>query len=117
MEGVMADDSPPLKKANALARLANLYLKTYNAAELEHLNAELIEHIAELEEHLAAAGVEPAAANDEATGRPDSEKAGSPAEIRGHVSDARSRASMTGLVPLSAEVGDQALVARGPQKR
>jgi hypothetical protein len=61
MVGVMADDQPPLKKANALARLGSLYLKTYNAAELKRANAELEERAAELEERLAALGVESAA--------------------------------------------------------
>ena len=35
MIGVMEGDSPPLQKANAVARLGGLYLKTYGAGELK----------------------------------------------------------------------------------
>src|SRR5437870_4292052 len=69
MVGVMADDTPPLKKANALARLGSLYLKTYDTAELKRLNAELVERVAELEERLTAtAGVETTSGEVEAAG-------------------------------------------------
>src|SRR5438093_6426503 len=68
--GVMADDQPPLKKANALARLGNLYLKTYNTADLKRVNAALVERIVELEECLATAGLETAAGEEEAAGQP-----------------------------------------------
>jgi hypothetical protein len=82
MVGVMADDTPPLKKANALARLGNLYLKTYNTAELERVNAELVERVAELEVGLTALGVETTAGEDEAAGPAVSEPEGSPATSR-----------------------------------
>jgi hypothetical protein len=58
MVGVMADDQPALKKANTLARLGSLYLKTYNTAGLKRLNAELKEQVAELEERMATVRVE-----------------------------------------------------------
>jgi hypothetical protein len=82
MVGVMADDTPHLKKANALARLGSLYLKTYKTAELERVNAELAEQIAGLEERLRAAGVEAASGAEEAVGQPRPEKVGSPAASR-----------------------------------
>jgi hypothetical protein len=70
MEGVMVDDTPPLKKANALARLGNLCLKTYDTAELERVNAELVEQVAELAERLTATGVSNAPEEDESAGQP-----------------------------------------------
>jgi hypothetical protein len=79
IEGMMADDQPAFKKANALARLGSLYMKVYDTAELERVNAGLEERGAEPEEGLTARGVETAA--DEAAGvspaRPG--KKGSPA--------------------------------------
>jgi hypothetical protein len=56
--GVMADDQPASKKANALARLGSLYLKTYEVAELKRANAELEERVTELEERLTTAEAE-----------------------------------------------------------
>jgi hypothetical protein len=53
IEGVMAGESTPLQKANAVARLGNLYLKTYRAAELQRENKALARRIAELERCLA----------------------------------------------------------------
>jgi hypothetical protein len=82
MVGVMADDQPPLKKANALARLGSLYLKTYDTAELKCVNAELEERVAELEERLTAAGIETAAGEADATGPVRPEGEGSPASSR-----------------------------------
>jgi hypothetical protein len=70
MVGVMADDTPALKQANALARLGSLYLKTYNTAELKRVNAELEERVAELEERLVALGVDTAAGEEEVAGQP-----------------------------------------------
>lgn len=56
IEGVMANETTkPLQKANAVARLGNLYLKTYRAAELQRENKALARRIAELEACLAEA--------------------------------------------------------------
>jgi hypothetical protein len=54
--GIMAEDQPASKKANALARLGNLYLKTDAAAELKRANDELIERVAEPEQRVSALG-------------------------------------------------------------
>jgi hypothetical protein len=79
IEGVMAEDQPVFKKANAIGRLGSLYMKVYGTAELERVKAGLEERGAEPEEGLSARGVETAA--DEAAGvgpaRP--KKKGSPA--------------------------------------
>jgi hypothetical protein len=75
----MADDTPPLKKANALARLGSLYLKNYNTAELMRLNAELIARVAELEEHVTSAEVEAGPGANEAASQPRPEQQGSTA--------------------------------------
>jgi hypothetical protein len=87
--GVMADDQPTLKKANALARLGSLYLKTYNTAELAHanaelerVNAELEERVAELEERLTAHGGETTAGGEAAAGSAQPEPEGSPTPSR-----------------------------------
>ena len=77
MVGVMADDAPALKKANALARLASLYLKAYNTAELKRVNAELVERVAELEAGLTDPEYEAAVAMEPATGQPAPEAEGS----------------------------------------
>jgi hypothetical protein len=53
MEAVMAEDAPPLKKAGAIGRLGNLYLKAYGAAELKQENKSLKRQMAELEVILA----------------------------------------------------------------
>ncbi len=55
MTEVMASEGPPLQKANALARLGNLYLKACRTKELQAANRELARRVAELEERLAAA--------------------------------------------------------------
>jgi hypothetical protein len=55
MTGVMAGEATPLQKANAIARLGNLYLKAYQTTELKQANRELRRQIEELEERLAAA--------------------------------------------------------------
>ncbi len=55
MEAVMAGDGTPLQKANALARLGALYLKTSGAAELKVANRELTRRLAEVEKQLAPA--------------------------------------------------------------
>jgi hypothetical protein len=75
--GVMAVDAPALKKANALARLGSLYLKTYNTAELVRVNSELVEGVAELEEPLTALEVEAAAGEEAAAGPATTEPDGS----------------------------------------
>jgi hypothetical protein len=66
--GVAASDSPPLQKANAVARLGNLYLKAHGAAELKRENAMLRKQLAEREQHRAAvdncAGHSPMQATD-----------------------------------------------------
>lgn len=54
MEEVMAGDAAPLQKANALARLAGLYLKAGRAKELEQENRALRRRLAEAEARLAA---------------------------------------------------------------
>jgi hypothetical protein len=82
MVGVMADAPQALKKANALARLGNLYLKTYGVAELKRTNAELEERVAELEEWQATLGVETAAGEEEAAGQTAPEEDGSAAPRR-----------------------------------
>jgi hypothetical protein len=82
MVGVMADDQPALKKANALARLGSLYLKTYNTAELERTNAELVERVAALEECLTARRVETAAGAEAPVGSAGSGREASPAASR-----------------------------------
>jgi hypothetical protein len=73
IEGVMAGEDHPLKKANAVARLGNLYLKTYRAQELKRENRALLRRVAEMEKQLgqekrtsagsAAAPAEPAEAS------------------------------------------------------
>jgi hypothetical protein len=82
MEGVMADDTPPLKKANALARLGSLYLKIYHTADLESVNVELVERVAELEERLAGIGMETAAGAEAVAGPARPEPEASPAPSR-----------------------------------
>src|SRR5438067_2031116 len=69
IEGVRAEDQPPSKKANAIARLANLYLKTYHAAALERVNAGREERIARPEECPAACGGEGASGAEAAAGQ------------------------------------------------
>src|SRR5262245_37769791 len=64
--GMMADDQPPLKKANALARLGTLYLKAYCAAELKRCEAEQAERIDELDARLAALESASAAGTEDA---------------------------------------------------
>ena len=87
IEGVMADDQPALKKANALARLGSLYLKVYDTAERERLNAEPKEQVAEFEERPAAVGIEATGGEEAATGsvsceQRDSTAAGKPAKAK-----------------------------------
>jgi len=53
MEGVMAGDAAPLQKANAVARLAGLYLKACRAKELEQENKALTRRLAAAEAPLA----------------------------------------------------------------
>ncbi len=65
MEGVMAGEAPPLQKASAIARLANLYLKAHRAGELERENRELTKRLEQMEQRLAT--VESDAADAEAT--------------------------------------------------
>jgi hypothetical protein len=77
MVGVMADDTPALKKANALARLGSLYLKTFGAAELRRANAELVERVPELEERPVPAEGERILTAKEAAGQTVSESEGS----------------------------------------
>jgi hypothetical protein len=55
MTDVMASEGTPLKKANAIARLGNLYLKACRTKELQAANRELARRVAALEERLAAA--------------------------------------------------------------
>jgi hypothetical protein len=50
MAGVMADEVPPLQKANALSRLGNLYLKAYRVAQLVQENKVLAARVEALEE-------------------------------------------------------------------
>src|SRR5437867_2038492 len=75
--GVMADDTPASKKANALARLGNLYLKTYGAAELKRATAGLEERVAELEERLTTAEAESTSLKEVVTGQAASDGEGS----------------------------------------
>jgi hypothetical protein len=77
--GVMADDTPLLNKANALARLGNLYLKTYHTAELERTNAEPVERVAESEQRVTASGVGIDSGEEEAAAQPGTQKKGSAA--------------------------------------
>jgi hypothetical protein len=53
MAGVMAGDAAPLQKANAVARLAGLYLKACRAKELEQENKALTRRLAAAEAPLA----------------------------------------------------------------
>lgn len=70
MEELLADEAAkPLQKANAIARLGSLYLKTYRAAELVKENKALARRVAELEEALARAS-SPDAAPPEAPDSP-----------------------------------------------
>jgi hypothetical protein len=62
IEGVMASDAPALPKANAVARLGNLYLKTSRATELPKEVRALNRRVSELERALALARSEAAAA-------------------------------------------------------
>jgi hypothetical protein len=55
VEEVRASEAKPLAKANAVARLGNLYLKTYGAAALRKENRALKQQARELEQQLAAA--------------------------------------------------------------
>jgi hypothetical protein len=52
MEQVMASDAKPLQKASAIARLGNLFLKTYGAAGLARENKALKRRVAAMEEEL-----------------------------------------------------------------
>jgi hypothetical protein len=56
MEEAMASEAKPLQKANAIARLGNLYLKAYGAAELARENKALKQRAAALEEELQQVG-------------------------------------------------------------
>jgi hypothetical protein len=60
IEGVMAGEATPLQKASAVARLGNLYLKAYRAAEFEKENKQLAGRVGELEEQLVSAQAEAA---------------------------------------------------------
>jgi hypothetical protein len=82
MVGVMADDTPALKKANALARLANLYLKAYKTADLKRTNAELVARVAELEQRLTTSRIETASGEEEASGQSVSEQNANAAAIK-----------------------------------
>jgi hypothetical protein len=52
-EEMMASDASPQQKANAVARLGNLYLKTHRAAQFQKENRELKRRVVELERALA----------------------------------------------------------------
>src|SRR5262249_36256785 len=54
MTEVMEGDSGPLQKANAVARLGNLYLKAYQTNALQQENRELTRKVDDLEQRLAA---------------------------------------------------------------
>ena len=82
IEGVRAEDQPPSKKANAIARLANLYLKTYHAAALERVNAGREERIAEREECPAACGGEGASGAEADAGQAARGQEGSTAAVK-----------------------------------
>jgi hypothetical protein len=56
MTAVMEGESTPLQKANAVARLGSLYLKSYQTQELEWENRELTEQIEALEQRVADLG-------------------------------------------------------------
>jgi hypothetical protein len=56
MEETMASEAKPLQKANALARLASLYLKASGSAELAKTVKALTRRVAELEEAMAPTG-------------------------------------------------------------
>jgi hypothetical protein len=71
MEGVMAGDAAPLPKANAVARLAGLYLKAYGAAELERENRALTRRLAAAEARAAAREERPPAGPSEPAPAPD----------------------------------------------
>jgi hypothetical protein len=53
MTEVMASEGTPLQKANAVARLGNLYLKACRTKELQAANRALARRVAALEERLA----------------------------------------------------------------
>jgi hypothetical protein len=53
MTEVMASEGKPLQKANAVARLGNLYLKACRTQELQAANRALARRVAALEERLA----------------------------------------------------------------
>jgi hypothetical protein len=53
MTQVMEGESTPLQKANAVARLGSLYLKSYQTQELERENRELTSKIEALEQSIA----------------------------------------------------------------
>jgi hypothetical protein len=55
MEEVMAGDTTPLQKENAITRLGNLYLKASGAGELAKTVRALTRRVAELEEAMAHA--------------------------------------------------------------
>ena len=61
MTEVMAGEAPALQKANAIARLGNLYLRAHRTAELAQANKALRRQAAALEERLAAAEAQLAA--------------------------------------------------------
>jgi hypothetical protein len=75
MEGVMAGEDPPLQKANAVARLAALFLKARQVKELEQTNKELIRRLAELEQRLAEAATQDGSPIPPATAAPSPEVA------------------------------------------
>jgi len=53
MEGVMTAEGDPIRKANSLARLAGLYMKTCQVTELKQAQKQLAARVAALEEALA----------------------------------------------------------------
>jgi hypothetical protein len=78
MLGMMAADLPILTKANALARLGNLYLKTDNAAELKRVNAAVVAQLSEMGERVATLEAERATGGGEVTAPSRHEGNGSP---------------------------------------
>src|SRR5438876_7723600 len=53
MEGVMAAEGDPIRKANSLARLAGHYLKTCYILDMNQAYKHLVARVAELEQALA----------------------------------------------------------------
>src|SRR6266849_253774 len=105
MSEVQASDAPPMQKASAIARLGNLYLKTYRAAGLERTVRELKQRVAELEASVAAR---------EARSCPSMEGAGPLTDQTDRIGPLGSAAAAEPLPPSGREPSRQAVLQSRP---